>query len=298
MSEEKEAIAEIEQEIEKTKVDNGLEIEIVDDKKPEEPVPEEKEAVKQEISEKEEYSQRVQRRINKLVDQRRETETELAEQQRVNKTLADRLSRLEVGSQNQAQNQFQKRYEDTKSALSKAIEEGDSKAQLDFTEQLADMRAAVKISESARYFNQQSNQNPPIVKEEAPETPPKAYVWHDSNKWFNSAGYEKQTAVARAIDVQLEVEGYDKNDDSYYGELNNRLQKVHPELYSANENPKKKVKSRNPVAPTAGGSSYKGNRVRMTRDQLSMARELGITDDTALKRYEEEIRVQNRNRRS
>ena len=134
MSEEKEAIAEIEQEIEKTKVDNGLEIEIVDDKKPEEPVPEEKEAVKQEISEKEEYSQRVQRRINKLVDQRRETETELAEQQRVNKTLADRLSRLEVGSQHQAQNQFQKRYEDTKSALSKAIEEGDSKAQLDFTE--------------------------------------------------------------------------------------------------------------------------------------------------------------------
>ena len=47
-------------------------------------------------------------------------------------------------------------------------------------------------------------------------------------------------------------------------------------------------------APTTGGSSYKGNRVRMTKDQLAMARELGISDEQSLKKYEAEIRKQQR----
>ena len=300
---EKEVLAEIEQEINKTKAENELEIEILDDK-PEEVIEEEKEEVVEEKAEqkdreKEEYGQRVQRRINKLVEQRRETEAELEESRMQNKALEERLSRLEQGSEQNARSQFQQKYDDTKAALAKAIEEGDSKAQLDFTEQLADMRASIKIADMQRHYAQPQQQNPPIIEEEqrVPQSPPKAYVWHDKNQWFNSVGYERESASARAIDVQLEMEGYDKNDDSYYKELDNRLQKVHPELYSQNESPKKKVKSRNPVAPTAGGSTYKGNRVRMTRDQLSMARELGITDEKGLSRYAKEIQSQNRNNR-
>ena len=302
-NDEKEVLAEIEQEINKTKAENGLEIEIIDDKPEPQQVSEEKtvekEAVEQKDQENEEYGQRVQRRINKLVEQRRETEAELEESRMANKALEERLSRLEQGSEQNARSQFQQKYDDTKAALAKAIEEGDSKAQLDFTEQMADMRASVKIADMQRHYAQPQQQNPPLVEEEqrVPQSPPKAYVWHDKNKWFNSAGYERQSASARAIDVQLEMEGYDKNDDSYYKELDNRLQNVHPELYSQNESPKKKVKSRNPVAPTAGGSTYKGNRVRMTRDQLSMARELGITDENGMKMYEKEIQAQSRNNR-
>jgi len=76
--------------------------------------------------------------------------------------------------------------------------------------------------------------------------------------------------------------------------LNNRLRNVFPELLSGENKSKTKVKSRQPVAPTAGGSSYKGNRVRMTADQLRMARELGITDEKALKKYANEIQKSNR----
>jgi hypothetical protein len=296
---ENEVLAEIEQEIEKTKAESGFEIEIVEEQqsKKEEPV-EEKEPVeaKAEKPDKEEYGQRVQRRINKLVEQRREAEAEAEEFRNVNKSLEERLSRLEQGSENNARTQFEQRYNETKSALAKSIEEGDSAAQLQFTEQLADMRAAIKVAETTRHLQQQ--QPPPqMVEEQVPQSPPKAYVWHDRNQWFNSSGYERQSSSARAIDVQLEMEGYDKNDDSYYRELDTRLQKVHPELYSKNESPQKKVKSRNPVAPTAGGSPYKGNRVQITRDQLNMARELGITDENALKVYAQEIRSQNKNNR-
>ena len=103
---EKEVLAEIEQEINKTKAENELEIEILDDK-PEEVIEEEKEEVVEEKAEqkdreKEEYGQRVQRRINKLVEQRRETEAELEESRMQNKALEERLSRLEQGSEQNA----------------------------------------------------------------------------------------------------------------------------------------------------------------------------------------------------
>jgi hypothetical protein len=118
--------------------------------------------------------------------------------------------------------------------------------------------------------------------------------WWQQNNWFNAAGFERETAAARAIDVQLDLEGYDKNSDDYYDHLNNRLQKVFPELSSGSSPSKPRTKSRPPVAPTTGGSSYKGNRVRMSQDHLRMARELGINDANGLKKYEAEIRRQQR----
>ena len=118
--------------------------------------------------------------------------------------------------------------------------------------------------------------------------------WWQQNNWFNATGFERETAAARAIDVQLDLEGFDKNSDEYYVQLNGRLQKVFPELKSG-PSPKQRPKGRSPVAPTTGGSSaYKGNRVRMTQEQLRMARELGINDERGLKKYEAEIRRQQR----
>ena len=92
------------------------------------------------------------------------------------------------------------------------------------------------------------------------------------------------------------MEGFDKNSDEYYENLNSRLLSVFPELNSSSSPSKPKVKSRSPVAPTTGApQKYKGNRVRMSQDQLRMARELGITDESSLKKYEAEIRKQERN---
>ena len=96
--------------------------------------------------------------------------------------------------------------------------------------------------------------------------------------------------------MQLDLEGHDKNSDDYYNLLNSRLQKIYPELISTKnvtEN-KPRAKSSNPVAPATGGSAYKGNRVRMTADQLRMARELGINDEKALKKYANEIQKSQR----
>ena len=287
MQDQKEVIDEINEEIKKAKADpEEFQIEITEDPKEEaKDVAEEKQQAEEQQAEKDEYGEKVQKRIKKLVDQRRDAEEQLRTMQEQNAQLNARLSRLEQGSEKSAQNEFKTRYDQTKRALEKATEEGDTKAAIAFTEQLADMRAALRVAEMQRQQAQQTVQNP---------APPKAIDWWQKNNWFNSPGFERETALARSFDIQIEMEGFDKNSDDYYNELNNRLQKVFPELVSGSSPTKTKVKSRQPIAPSTGGSSYKGNRVRMSKDQLEMARQLGISDERSLKKYESEIRKQQR----
>ena len=287
---------EIEVEIKKAKGDvEDFEIEVIDD-----PVQEAREEAVDVAKEQEapEYGPKVQKRIQKLVSQRREAEIQARQTQEQNAQLQKRLERLEQGSQQSAEQNFNQRYAQTKQALHKAVEEGDTDAQVNFQEQMADMRAAMRIAEMQRQQSQQRAAASPTVgrAQQAAKNPapPKAMSWWQQNNWFNASGFERETAAARAIDVQLDLEGFDKNSDEYYDHLNNRLQKVFPELSSGSSPSKPRAKSRPPVAPTTGGSSYKGNRVKMSQDHLRMARELGINDANGLKKYEAEIRRQQR----
>ena len=294
---ENEIINEIEAEIKKAKGDvEDFEIEVIDD-----PAQEAREEAVDVAEEKEEpeYGPKVQKRIQKLVGQRREAEIQARQTQELNAQLQKRLERLEQGSKQSAEQNFNQRYAQTKQALHKAVEEGDTDAQVNFQEQMADMRAAMRIAEMQKQQRQQRAAESPRVNrtQQAAQNPApkKAMGWWQKNNWFNAAGFERETAAARAIDVQLDLEGYDKNSDEYYDHLNNRLQKVFPELVSGSSPSKPRTKSRPPVAPTTGGSSnYKGNRVRMSQEQLRMARELGINDEKGLKKYEAEIRRQQR----
>jgi len=296
MNENSNPMEEIEKEIEEAKTKSGgddFEIEIAEE-------PKEEETKQKENLDDEQHSARVRTRINKLTEQRRAAELESQKHQEETTQLKARLERLEKGNVNQqevqAQNEFQKRYNLTKQALHKAVEEGDTDAQVNFSEQIADMRAAVRVQQMEKQMRAQRAYSPTVGKAQqasANPPPPKAMSWWESNKWFNSSGYERETAAARAIDVQLDLEGYDKNSEEYYSMLNSRLHKVFPEVVSSNDQ-SRRVKSRQTVAPTAGGSTYRGNRVKMTTDQLRMARELGINDEAALKKYASEIQKSQR----
>ena len=290
-------IEEINEEIKKAQAEpEEFQIEITDDPQ------EEVDDIVEEESKKDdpEYGEKVQKRIQKLVAQRREAEVQSRQIQEQNAQLAARLERLEKGSQQSSENAFNQRYAQTKEALKKAIEEGDTDAQLDFSEQIADYRAAMRVSEMQRNQRiQQETASPTVGRaQQAAQNPApqKAMQWWERNNWFNGQGYERETAAARAIDVQLDIEGFDKDSDDYYDQLNNRLHNVFPELVSKTSPSKPRIKSRSPVAPSTGGSpNYKGNRVRLTKQQLSAAREVGITDETGLKRYASEIRKLERN---
>ena len=292
MSEADGVIEEINEEIKKAQAEpEEFQIEITDD-----PQEEVNDIVEEENKKDDpEYGEKVQKRIQKLVAQRREAEVQSRQIQEQNAQLAARLERLEKGSQQSSENAFNQRYAQTKEALKKAIEEGDTDAQLDFSEQIADYRAAMRVSEMQRNQRiQQETASPTVGRaQQAAQNPApqKAMQWWEKNNWFNGQGYERETAAARAIDVQLDIEGFDKDSDDYYDQLNNRLHNVFPELVSKTSPSKPRIKSRSPVAPSTGGSpNYKGNRVRLTKQQLSAAREVGITTEDGLKRYASEIR--------
>jgi hypothetical protein len=292
MSEADGVIEEINEEIKKAQAEpEEFQIEITDD-----PQEEVDDIVEEENKRDDpEYGEKVQKRIQKLVAQRREAEVQSRQIQEQNAQLAARLERLEKGSQQSSENAFNQRYAQTKEALKKAIEEGDTDAQLDFSEQIADYRAAMRVSEMQRNQRiQQETASPTVGRaQQAAQNPApqKAMQWWERNNWFNGQGYERETAAARAIDVQLDIEGFDKDSDDYYDQLNNRLHNVFPELVSKTSPSKPRIKSRSPVAPSTGGSpNYKGNRVRLTKQQLSAAREVGITTEDGLKRYASEIR--------
>ena len=241
----------------------------------------------------------VQRRIKKILRDKKVAEEEAQNLQNTVAGLTQRLEKIEKSNEKQGQNQLAEHYNLTKKALAKAIEEGDTEQQVKFNEELVDIKTAIALQNQAKAQRQQSETTSPNVgraqQQATNPAPEKAMSWWRENNWFNAKGFEKETAMARAIDVQLDIEGYDKNDTSYYDELNNRLQKSFPELISKKDvSVEKPRQSRQAVAPTTGGQAYRGNRVRMTTEQLRMARELGITDPEHLKKYAKEINVLNR----
>jgi hypothetical protein len=287
-------LEEIEKEIEETKAKNTGEFEIEIADEPEQEEAPEKKAEPQTA----EYGAKVQRRIRTLIKEKKEAEELAQKQAQESSNLKARLEKLESQNQQNVNKDFQTHYDQTKQALHTAVEEGDTKAQVEFSEQLADMRARIRVADlqkqQARQVQQQRVQQP--VQQQTAQAPEKAMSWWKENDWFNAKGFERETAAARAIDVQLDLEGFDKNSEDYYNNLNNRLQKMYPELISSDNvtQPKTRAKSSNIVTPSTGGSSYKGNRVRMTQDQLRMARELGINDEASLKKYVSEIQKSQR----
>jgi hypothetical protein len=291
--------AEISENIEESKnklKEQDLEIEITD-----EPKIVEKKQVKEnkpEIDDKN-YSESVQKRIRKLINEKKTSDEEKEALQQQMSQMAQRLEKIEKSNETQGQNQLAEHYNLVKRALGKAIEEGDTDQQIKFNEELVDIKTAIAMQNQSRASKVQAETNSPNVgraqQQATNPAPEKAMTWWKDNNWFNSKGFEKETAMARAIDVQLDIEGFDKNDALYYNELNNRLQKSFPELISNTEvSVTRPRQSRQAVAPTTGGQVYRGNRVKMTSDQLRMARELGITDPEHIKKYAKEINNLNR----
>lgn len=291
--------AEISENIEESKnklKEQDFEIEITD-----EPKIIEKKQVKEnkpEINDKN-YSESVQKRIRKLINEKKTSDEEKEALQQQMSQMAQRLEKIEKSNETQGQNQLAEHYNLVKRALGKAIEEGDTDQQIKFNEELVDIKTAIAMQNQSRASKVQAETNSPNVgraqQQATNPAPEKAMTWWKDNNWFNSKGFEKETAMARAIDVQLDIEGFDKNDALYYNELNNRLQKSFPELISNTEvSVTRPRQSRQAVAPTTGGQVYRGNRVKMTSDQLRMARELGITDPEHIKKYAKEINNLNR----
>ena len=264
------------------------------------------EPVSQGLSEEELDKRRdkTQKRINKLVAQRKETEEreaaalQFAQQQKSEAdALRAQLSSLNTGYSAEASSRIDSQEAQAKAAFKEAYEAGEVDKMSDAQQVMAKIaiekerlrifknnqqRAQQAQQAQQNYQAQPGAQQQPQQQEYAPPPQPdaKATEWaeKDENSWFGQD--RAMTATAFTIHQQLvEEEGYDPNSDEYYSEIDKRIRTEFPHKFEG------KTTRTQTVAPvTQGKTSQKSKKsVKLTPAQISVAKKLGVPLDAYAK---------------
>ena len=302
--------------------DKQIELEIVDDREEADRRPPRAESTSDDDLDDEElsgYSEKVQKRINKLryeqheerrkreaAEKMREEAIRVAEQlnqkNRENEAL---INRGEAALVSQIKQRAELALQEARNAYKKAYEEGDTDNVVLTQESL--MRAQAELSEAERYENnfaqsqaqreqqeqqlyQQrvANEAAQNVAQQQPQrqVDPEAQEWANKNPWFMQDGYEEMTSLAYGTHASLIKKGIQPNSSEYFRQIDRRLRNAFPE-YDWQDNGDTDgrdatVTVNQPstvVAPSARSNGAKPRKVRLTSTQLSLAKRLGLTPE-------------------
>ena len=262
------------------------------------------EPVSQGLSEEELDKRRdkTQKRINKLVAQRKETEEreaaalQFAQQQKAEAdALRAQLSNLNTGYSAEASSRIDSQEAQAKAAFKEAYEAGEIDKMSDAQQVMA--KIAIE-KERLRIFKnnqqraqqaQQAQQNyqaqPGAQQQQQEYAPPpqpdaKATEWaeREENSWFGQD--RAMTATAFTIHQQLvQEEGYDPQSDEYYSEIDKRIRTEFPHKFEG------KTTRTQTVAPVSQGKTSQKSKksVKLTPAQISVAKKLGVPLDAYAK---------------
>jgi hypothetical protein len=296
---------------------SDVDVEVVDDRPPEDRRPPAKEAKEEEggDEELEGYSDKVKKRINKLRYQQHEErrQREAAEKMReeavrVAQKYADENKKyhaiIQEGEQylvHQIRERANLALEQAKSHYRQAYEEGNTdkvveaqeamiKAQSEF--QSADYQMNQMNAEQQRRAQQPQQQYQPYPEPQPqpqpqpqvqapPQPTEKAAKWAQDNPWF---GQEKDmTALAYGVHERLvRDEGYDPNSDEYFETIDRTMRSKFPEYFGDEEVSTEEPAAKSPpvvTAPSSRNNGAKPRKVKLTRTQLSLAKRLGLTPE-------------------
>ena len=260
------------------------------------------EPVSQGLSEEELDKRRdkTQKRINKLVAQRKETEEreaaalQFAQQQKQEAdALRAQLSSLNTGYSAEASSRIDSQEAQAKAAFKEAYEAGEIDKMSDAQQVMAKIaiekerlrifknnqqRAQQAQQAQQNYQAQPGAQQQPQQQEYAPPPQPdaKATEWaeKDENSWFGQD--RAMTATAFTIHQQLvEEEGFDPQSDDYYSEIDKRIRTEFPHKFEG------KTTRTQTVAPVSQGKTSQKSKksVKLTPAQISVAKKLGVPLD-------------------
>ena len=293
---------------------SDVDVEVVDDRPPEDRRPPAKETKEEEgdDEELEGYSDKVKKRINKLRYQQHEErrQREAAEKMReeavrVAQKYADENKKyhaiIQEGEQylvHQIRERANLALEQAKSHYRQAYEEGNTdkvveaqeamiKAQSEF--QSADYQMNQMNAEQQRRAQQPQRfpePQPPVQQPQPqvqapPQPTEKAAKWAQDNPWF---GQEKDmTALAYGVHERLvRDEGYDPNSDEYFETIDRTMRSKFPEYFGDEEVSTEEPAAKSPpvvTAPSSRNNGAKPRKVKLTRTQLSLAKRLGLTPE-------------------
>ena len=233
------------------------------------------------------YSQSVQRRIDKLTKKMREAERReqaaidyAKKVQEENKNLqASTLSTSrERITSDEAQIASTEQLLNT--AYQKAIEEQNVEKQVEAQQKMAQLaieKERFRIRKNK--LEQEESMKPkeqPTVEDDIkmadpqaqPSPDPKAQEWASENKWFGTD--KAMTYTAMSLHDEIVAEGFDASSDEYYNEIDRRIRKEFPQKFEDQNKPTQKVASA--VRKTTTGRRT----VKLTPSQVAIARKLGV----------------------
>jgi len=253
------------------------------------------EAPKEEAKEKEidEYGEGVKKRIAKLTKRMRESERQRDEATRYartvlgeQKTLKERLSKLDTGYVSEMESRITSGLEAAKGKLTTAREAGNITDEVDAQKEIAKLgyeearlaemkinQEAKKPKEEKRELNQQTN----IRQEQSPTPKPdaRATEWAQKNQWFGSNNAMTYTAFDMHRKL-VEEEGYDPQSEDYYGELDRRIKLEFPNKFG-NVTEQTTKPTQTVASATRNVKRGTGRKtVTLTSSQVAIAKKLNV----------------------
>jgi len=258
--------------------------------KKEEPIVEVEEVKAEEKDEREEYSEGVKKRIDRLTYKIREAErrekeaVSYAQQvQGERDSLQSKFNKLDDGYVNEFTGRVKSQLESAKIQLKDAMAKGDVDAQVAANQAMARLaieEERIKATEDQRKKYEESlknagqiGQQPVQSRQPAPKPDPKAEAWAEKNEWFGKD--EAMTYASFGIHKRLvEEDGFNPTSNEYYEEIDKRIRKEFPHKFNGGEQAGSK-----PVQTVASASrtSRTGRKtVRLTPSQVAIAKKLGV----------------------
>tara|TARA_R100001594_G_scaffold90987_1_gene125355 strand:+ start:854 stop:1789 length:936 start_codon:yes stop_codon:yes gene_type:complete len=287
---------EVEDNVPKTEITSPIQVDLETRTNVQEKEPEQQAAVKED--EHEEYTEKVQKRINQLTAKRKQAieEAQAAysyaqEMQKENEAMKSRLANLDKGYVAEFGNRVESQSNQAKEILKKAIEDNDPEkiaqaqeiiAELAFDKKRVQMQQQKQIQEEELQKQQAQQPKQEIQKPASKlELDPKLQNWMSENEWFTKD--KIMTGYVRGLHEKLVLEdGFDPTSDEYYKEIDSTMRKIFPEKFQPQRN------NAQSVAPASSGRSIKSGRkktVELNPGQVAFANKMKIPID----RYAAEV---------
>ena len=249
--------------------------------------------------EHEEYSQKVQKRIDKMTRKLREAERQQQAalqfaqgMQKENVSLKNRVHDLDAGYVNEYGDRIASQSSALEKDLEVAIATNNTSEQVDLNKKMAQLAIeeervkAAKLEQAAfvKRAQAQAQMQQHQPQENVPvRADPKAEDWASKNEWFGED--DAMTFAAFGIHKTLvEKEGFDTNNPDYYDEIDRRMQEAFPHKFNGTAGGEivTVTEGRRPqqaVASAVRSSSSGRKTVRLSPSEVAIAKKLGVPLD-------------------
>ncbi len=272
-----------EQETPETEVD---EEELVENTTEETPTEDEEES-----DDKKMYGKRAEKRIKRLVKQRKELEEKLqaledekVKFQKERQELVGRSAESELAAVTQYGDRLKAQEREVLATLRDAKTNGDVDKEIEATDKLASIKAEALVVKQYEERAKSASTKQKVSDEETDKQPEqqrapdrKALQWQKRNSWFggNNQSEKIMTQAAMIVHKELIDEGIypDADPDEYYNELDARIRTEFPEKFKQNSSAKK-------VQVVAGGTrtSPSGKQKdTLTKSEVETANKMGVS---------------------